>query len=166
CGRDVMQKTMAKGQLRSVSLKFKRRRLKYMQDMLVMQKAPERKAGVLGKIGSSATQEYPSLIQTFFDTHTVGGVFLRDEDQRLYSIDDNDKNLSEIQLDHERVYRLVVVVVKVVHECRHLIEDYRKMVKEIKNGHVEEMEKLEWWFEQDIDDEGKENEEDEDGGEV
>nr|GEW79564.1 hypothetical protein [Tanacetum cinerariifolium] len=33
---------------------------------------------------SSVTQEYPSLIQTFFDTHTVGGVFLRDEDQRLY----------------------------------------------------------------------------------
>nr|GEZ98606.1 hypothetical protein [Tanacetum cinerariifolium] len=33
---------------------------------------------------SSATQQYPSLIQTFFDTHTVGGVFLRDEDRRLY----------------------------------------------------------------------------------
>ncbi|GKC32750.1 hypothetical protein Tco_1040044 [Tanacetum coccineum] len=33
---------------------------------------------------SSATQEYPSLIQTFFDTHTVGGVFLQDEDRRLY----------------------------------------------------------------------------------
>nr|GEY04899.1 hypothetical protein [Tanacetum cinerariifolium] len=33
---------------------------------------------------SSATQEYPSLIQTFFDTHTVGVVFLRDEDRRLY----------------------------------------------------------------------------------
>ncbi|GJW73433.1 glycerophosphodiester phosphodiesterase GDPD1, chloroplastic-like protein, partial [Tanacetum coccineum] len=33
---------------------------------------------------SSATQEYPSLIQTFFDIHTVGGVFLRDEDRRLY----------------------------------------------------------------------------------
>ncbi|GJZ98713.1 pyruvate kinase, partial [Tanacetum coccineum] len=33
---------------------------------------------------SSATQEYPSLIQTFFDTHTVGGIFLRDKDRRLY----------------------------------------------------------------------------------
>nr|GEZ06797.1 hypothetical protein [Tanacetum cinerariifolium] len=33
---------------------------------------------------SSTTQEYLSLIQTFFDTHTVGGVFLRDEDRRLY----------------------------------------------------------------------------------
>ncbi|GKC72614.1 hypothetical protein Tco_1118497 [Tanacetum coccineum] len=35
---------------------------------------------------SSATQEYPSLIQTFFDTHTVGGVFLRDDDRRLYEM--------------------------------------------------------------------------------
>nr|GEX39169.1 hypothetical protein [Tanacetum cinerariifolium] len=35
---------------------------------------------------SSATQEYPSLIQTFFDTHTVEGVFLRDEDRRLYML--------------------------------------------------------------------------------
>ncbi|GKA27731.1 hypothetical protein Tco_0713899 [Tanacetum coccineum] len=33
---------------------------------------------------SSATQEYPSLIQTFFDTHIVGGVFLWDKDRRLY----------------------------------------------------------------------------------
>nr|GEU41231.1 hypothetical protein [Tanacetum cinerariifolium] len=47
---------------------------------------PERKARVLEKIEmqSFATQEYPSLIQTFFDTHNVGGVFLRDEDRRLY----------------------------------------------------------------------------------
>nr|GEV23479.1 hypothetical protein [Tanacetum cinerariifolium] len=36
------------------------------------------------EIGSSATQEYTSLIQTFFDTHTVGDVFLWDEDRRLY----------------------------------------------------------------------------------
>ncbi|GKC00706.1 hypothetical protein Tco_0986842, partial [Tanacetum coccineum] len=33
---------------------------------------------------SFATQEYPSLIQTFFDTHTVSGVFLWDDDRRLY----------------------------------------------------------------------------------
>ncbi|GJX53608.1 hypothetical protein Tco_0281977 [Tanacetum coccineum] len=33
---------------------------------------------------SSATREYPSLIQTFFLIHTVGGVFLRDEDRALY----------------------------------------------------------------------------------
>nr|GEY24100.1 hypothetical protein [Tanacetum cinerariifolium] len=35
-------------------------------------------------IESSATREYPSLIQTFFQTHTVGEVFLRDEDRALY----------------------------------------------------------------------------------
>ncbi|GJS29929.1 patatin-like protein 2 [Tanacetum coccineum] len=33
---------------------------------------------------SSQTREYPSLIQTYFDTHTVDGVFLRDEERRLY----------------------------------------------------------------------------------
>ncbi|GKC31237.1 hypothetical protein Tco_1038531, partial [Tanacetum coccineum] len=40
------------------------------------------------------------------------------------------------------------------------------VVKEIEDGLVEEMEKLEWWFEQDINDERDEVEEDEDGGEV
>ncbi|GJR41459.1 hypothetical protein Tco_1217143 [Tanacetum coccineum] len=33
---------------------------------------------------SSATREYPSLIHTFFVTHTVGGVFVRDEGRALY----------------------------------------------------------------------------------
>ncbi|GJX96500.1 hypothetical protein Tco_0352298 [Tanacetum coccineum] len=33
---------------------------------------------------SSKTREYPSLIQTYFDTHTVDGVFLRDEERLLY----------------------------------------------------------------------------------
>ncbi|GJX96474.1 zinc finger, PHD-type containing protein [Tanacetum coccineum] len=49
-----------------------------------------RTLAALRDMQSSATQEYPSLIQTFFDTHTVGGVFLRDEDRRLYEemIDD------------------------------------------------------------------------------
>ncbi|GKF33545.1 hypothetical protein Tco_0106745, partial [Tanacetum coccineum] len=36
---------------------------------------------------------------------------------------------------------------------------------EIENGLLEEVEKLEWWFEQDIDDEGEEDEEGEGGGE-
>ncbi|GJV08454.1 hypothetical protein Tco_1346110 [Tanacetum coccineum] len=35
-------------------------------------------------LARSATREYPSLIQTFFLIHTVGGVFLRDEDRALY----------------------------------------------------------------------------------
>nr|GEU37963.1 F-box domain, leucine-rich repeat domain, L domain-like protein [Tanacetum cinerariifolium] len=33
---------------------------------------------------SSTTQEYPSLIDTFFMAHTVNGEFLRDEDRRIY----------------------------------------------------------------------------------
>ncbi|GJZ98837.1 hypothetical protein Tco_0671290 [Tanacetum coccineum] len=33
---------------------------------------------------SSATREYPSLIHTFFLTHTVSGVFLNPEDKALY----------------------------------------------------------------------------------
>ncbi|GKC13100.1 hypothetical protein Tco_1009882, partial [Tanacetum coccineum] len=35
---------------------------------------------------SFATQEYPSLIQIYFDTHTVDGVFLRDEERLLYML--------------------------------------------------------------------------------
>nr|GFC58867.1 hypothetical protein [Tanacetum cinerariifolium] len=31
---------------------------------------------------TSTTQEYPSLIDTFFVAHTVNGEFLRDEDRR------------------------------------------------------------------------------------
>ncbi|GJU31625.1 hypothetical protein Tco_1175214 [Tanacetum coccineum] len=33
---------------------------------------------------SSDTREYPSVIQTYFDTHTVDGVFLRDHERHLY----------------------------------------------------------------------------------
>nr|GEZ73895.1 hypothetical protein [Tanacetum cinerariifolium] len=32
------------------------------------------------------TREYPSLIHTFFLTHTVGGVFLNPEDKALYAL--------------------------------------------------------------------------------
>ncbi|GKC53087.1 hypothetical protein Tco_1075832 [Tanacetum coccineum] len=35
---------------------------------------------------SSATREYPSLIHTFFLTHTVNGVFLKPEDKVLYML--------------------------------------------------------------------------------
>ncbi|GKF24270.1 hypothetical protein Tco_0076592, partial [Tanacetum coccineum] len=37
------------------------------------------------------------------------------------------------------------------------------VVKEIVNRLLEEVEKLEWWFKQDIDDEGEENKEGEGG---
>nr|GFA52180.1 hypothetical protein [Tanacetum cinerariifolium] len=45
----------------------------------------------------------------------------------------NGKNLSEIQLEHEKEDELVVVVVKVVHESRHW------MVKKIENELLEEV---------------------------
>ncbi|GJX83445.1 zinc finger, PHD-type containing protein [Tanacetum coccineum] len=35
---------------------------------------------------SSTTREYPSLIHTFFLTHTIGGVFLNTEDKALYMV--------------------------------------------------------------------------------
>ncbi|GJY64347.1 hypothetical protein Tco_0465807, partial [Tanacetum coccineum] len=55
----------------------------------------------------------------------------------------NDKNLSEVQLEHEKEDELVAVVVKVVHEL-----DYMVAVKEIENELLEEVGKLQWWFEQ------------------
>nr|GEU47010.1 hypothetical protein [Tanacetum cinerariifolium] len=64
----------------------------------------------------------------------------------------NGKNLSEIQLEHEKEDELVVMVVKVVHKL-----DCMMVVKEIENGLLEEIEKFGWWFEQDI---GGENEDD------
>nr|GEV93363.1 putative reverse transcriptase domain-containing protein [Tanacetum cinerariifolium] len=73
----------------------------------------------------------------------------------------NDKNLSEIKLKHDKEDELVMVVVKVVHEL-----DCMMVVKEIENKLLMEVEKLEWWFEQDINDEGEEHEEDRGGGEV
>ncbi|GJR50050.1 hypothetical protein Tco_1400571 [Tanacetum coccineum] len=64
----------------------------------------------------------------------------------------NDKNLSEIQLEHEKKDEFVVVVVK----------DCMMVVKEIVSRLLEEVEvspfgkeKMEWWFEKDIDDEGE-----------
>ncbi|GJS27697.1 hypothetical protein Tco_0488317 [Tanacetum coccineum] len=84
----------------------------------------------------------------------------------LYKICNNDKNLSEIQLEHEKEDELVAVVVKVVHECRHWMVDFMMVVKEIENGLLEEVEKLECWFEQGINDEGEEDEEDGGGDEV
>nr|GEV37203.1 putative reverse transcriptase domain-containing protein [Tanacetum cinerariifolium] len=38
---------------------------------------------------SSATREYPSLIYTFFVTHTVNGVFTCDEDRAIYALGSN-----------------------------------------------------------------------------
>nr|GEU63436.1 ARID DNA-binding domain-containing protein [Tanacetum cinerariifolium] len=78
----------------------------------------------------------------------------------------NDKSLSEIQLEHEKKDAFIVAVVKVVHEFD-LFRDCMMLVKEIVNRLLEEMDekKLEWWFEQDIDDDEEEDEEGEGGSE-
>nr|GFA30454.1 hypothetical protein [Tanacetum cinerariifolium] len=46
----------------------------------------------------------------------------------------NDKNLSEVQLEHEKEDEFVVVVVKEVHECR----DCKMVVREIVSRLLEE----------------------------
>ncbi|GJU50589.1 hypothetical protein Tco_1220144 [Tanacetum coccineum] len=74
---------------------------------------------------------------------------------KFESIENNDKSLSESQLNHEMVDRFIEVVVK----------DCKKVVKEIDDELVEEVE-LGWWFEQDIDVEDGRFEGDKDGGEV
>ncbi|GJX85082.1 F-box domain containing protein [Tanacetum coccineum] len=48
---------------------------------------------------SSDTQEYPSLIDTFWRTHTVDGVFPKDEDRRIY--EEMKKGLRALRLVHE-----------------------------------------------------------------
>ncbi|GKE45130.1 hypothetical protein Tco_1472414 [Tanacetum coccineum] len=75
------------------------------------------------------------------------------KDYGFESISNNDKILSESQLNHEMVDRFVVVV-----GCK-------KVVRRFEDGYVDGME-LELWFEQDIDVEEGRFEGDEDGGEV
>ncbi|GKE81431.1 hypothetical protein Tco_1551431 [Tanacetum coccineum] len=92
----------------------------------------------------------------------------------------NDKNLIEIQLEHEKKDELFMVVVKVVHECRHWMENGGESFWEEGDDFGVDvlrfhtcltdilgfLEKLEWWFEQDIVDEGGEDEENGGGDEV
>nr|GEZ70579.1 hypothetical protein [Tanacetum cinerariifolium] len=69
----------------------------------------------------------------------------------------NDKNLSEVQLEHEKEDEFVVVVVK---------DGGEGDCKQTLGGRGGFLEKLEWWFEQDIDKEEERFEGDEDRGEV
>ncbi|GJY17864.1 hypothetical protein Tco_0389355 [Tanacetum coccineum] len=107
--------------------------LKQDQTMLVIKRFSERK-------------------KIFRGRKKTGKIHAKSYKTKLENTCNNDKNLSEIQLKHGREDELVVVVVKVVHECR-------MVVKEIEDGLLEEMEKFGWWFEQDI------NGENEDGNE-
>nr|GEZ70975.1 hypothetical protein [Tanacetum cinerariifolium] len=80
----------------------------------------------------------------------------------------SDKSLSEIQLEHEKEDEIVVVVMKVVHECNR----GESFWKEGDDFGVDVLrfitcltdilgflENLKWWFEQDIDNEEEEDEE-------
>nr|GEZ29638.1 hypothetical protein [Tanacetum cinerariifolium] len=84
----------------------------------------------------------------------------------------NDKNLSEIQLEDEKDGELVAVVVKVVHECESFWEESDDFGVDVLHFYtcltdiLGFLEKLECWFEQDIDDEGEEDKEGEGGREV
>ncbi|GJT12925.1 hypothetical protein Tco_0859967 [Tanacetum coccineum] len=83
------------------------------------------------------------------------------------SIENNDKSLSESQLDHEMVDRFVEMVVRVVLECRHG-KGYC-VVREIDDELVEEVEAIhvgKRMMVLDIDVEEGRFEGDEDGGEV
>nr|GEW07523.1 hypothetical protein [Tanacetum cinerariifolium] len=74
----------------------------------------------------------------------------------------NDKNLSEIQLEHEKEDELVAVVVKVVHELKEIVN---KLIEKVEvNLFGNKM--LECWFEQDINDEGEEDEEGKGGSKI
>ncbi|GJV94801.1 hypothetical protein Tco_1546378 [Tanacetum coccineum] len=89
---------------------------------------------------------------TFVKPIRVSLVYKRNPKAQCYvrNTCNNDKSLSEIQLEHEKEDELVMVVVKVVHEL-----DYRMVVKEIEDGLLEEIEKFGRWFEQDIDGESE-----------
>ncbi|GKD34211.1 hypothetical protein Tco_1249720 [Tanacetum coccineum] len=86
----------------------------------------------------------------------------------------NDKNLSEIQLEHEKEDELVAVVVKTLGGSRggFFWEEGDDFGVDVLRFHTcltdihGFLEKLEWWFEQDINDAGEEDEEGEGGSEV
>ncbi|GJZ69284.1 hypothetical protein Tco_0632834 [Tanacetum coccineum] len=86
----------------------------------------------------------------------------------------NDKSLSEIQLEHEKEDELVAVVVKAlgVSGGESFWEEGDDFGVDVLRFHtcltdiLGFLEKLEWWFEQDIDDEGEEDEEGKGGSEV
>ncbi|GJY93635.1 RNA-directed DNA polymerase, eukaryota [Tanacetum coccineum] len=61
---------------------------------------------------------------------------------------------------------LVILLVLVLVFTPYFLRDCMVVVKEIVSRLLEEVEKLEWWFEQDIDDEEEEDEEGEGGSEV
>ncbi|GJZ33652.1 hypothetical protein Tco_0579088 [Tanacetum coccineum] len=60
------------------------RKISFWNDPKNLARAAQNKQNRAKSKVNSATREYPSLIYTFFLTHTVGGVFLNPEDKALY----------------------------------------------------------------------------------
>ncbi|GKC22029.1 hypothetical protein Tco_1024179, partial [Tanacetum coccineum] len=85
-----------------------------------------------------------------------------------------DRSLSEIQLDHEKDDEFVVVVVKTIRGSggESFWKEGDDFEVDVLRFHtcltdiLGFLEKLEWWFEQDIDNEGEEDEEGDSGSEV
>ncbi|GJS29847.1 hypothetical protein Tco_0490467 [Tanacetum coccineum] len=84
------------------------------------------------------------------------------------------RSLSEIQLDHEKDDEFVVVVVKTIRGSggESFWKEGDDFEVDVLRFHtcltdiLGFLEKLEWWFEQDIDNEGEEDEEGDSGSEV
>nr|GEU41187.1 hypothetical protein [Tanacetum cinerariifolium] len=100
---------------------------------------------------------------------------LREKKKELVTHDlESDKSLSEIQLEHEKEDKLVVVMVKTHRGSggESFWEEGDDFGVDVLRFHtcltdiLGFLEKLEWWFEQDIDDEGEEDEEGEGGSDV
>ncbi|GJT95246.1 hypothetical protein Tco_1090764 [Tanacetum coccineum] len=115
---------------------------------------------IFGDIGVQATTFMRRVLTDSRDNIGRGGDVLgrRGRIGRIGDEDNYNSLLdydSGIQLEHEKEDEFVTVVVNVVHECRLWMGDCKKTLR--GSG-----EKLEWWFEQDIDDAGEEDEEEED----
>ncbi|GKC29165.1 retrovirus-related pol polyprotein from transposon TNT 1-94, partial [Tanacetum coccineum] len=112
--------------------------------------------------------DYAGCTDTFKST-SGGAQFLGEKLKTC----NNDKSLSEIQLEHEKEDEFVVVVVKTLggNGGESFWEEGDDFEVDVLRFHTcltdifSFLEKLEWWFEQDIDDEEEEDEEGEGGSE-
>ncbi|GJV40959.1 hypothetical protein Tco_1419399 [Tanacetum coccineum] len=95
----------------------------------------------------------------------------------LLHLKEKKDEMKKIRLDHLKQHQEMLVI-KIFSERKKVFRERKKcekirakrdcmmVVKEIVNRLLEEVEKLKWWFEQDIVDEEEEDEEGEGGNEV
>ncbi|GJS21413.1 hypothetical protein Tco_0450045 [Tanacetum coccineum] len=99
--------------------------------------------------GNEATKKtQKALLKQQYENFRNGAIFIGKKTQRslraVPTVPDisggrpktcnNDKNLSEIQLEHEKEVELVAVVLKVVHECRDWMDHGRMILESVENG--------------------------------